>query len=144
MLVLLAGLVGCVEKESQRKPQVIPPDDPPVVVDPDPITEVETPGAYGAEGGTLLFEDPRFQTSILKYGTSMSVRVLDPENRNVVSFSGLPTMLRPGQKLSFLYRVSRSGLIAVSHRYPSVTVIQIKDGKVWLKQDDNCYFVLEI
>lgn len=140
--VLLAGLLACVPEAQRQKPVPVVPDPPPID-QPDSILTVEVPGAYGVQGGTLVFDGHRLQTSILQYGAVQSVRVMDPDNLTVVSFSGLPRPLEEGEEVSFLYRVAQKGIVTVSRRYSGIAVLQVKDGLAWLKQDDDCYFVIE-
>lgn len=144
IVLLLAFLAACVPESGRRTPVVPPTPEPEPQPDPDPITEVETPGAYGVEGGTLLFDTGRLQISQLRYGNSLSIRLLDPEALSVVSLSGLPSAFKAGDKCSFLYRVSRNGIIVAVSAYKDVEVLKVEDGKAWLKQDEQTYFVLEL
>ena len=53
--VLAAALLcSCIPKTPDRPTPPAP--DPPVPDDPDPITMVTTPGAYGVEGGDVIFD----------------------------------------------------------------------------------------
>ena len=132
-------LVGCNEKNRPEPTPAPPQPEPPV--DPDPITLVTDPGFYGLEGGTALFDTPSLQLSCLEYGDKCSYRLLNPSKVSITSISGLPRQFKAGEKVSFTYRVQRTGHTVALKKY-EMTVVQLKDGLVWLKQDDNTYIVL--
>ena len=62
---------------------------------------------------------------------------------SVTSVSGLPRVLKDGETVEFLYRVYQQGHSVVSTTY-KMTVLQIKDGKAWLKQDNETFFVIAL
>ena len=140
--VLAAAFVcSCIPKTPDRLTPPAP--DPPVPEDPDPITMITTPGAYGVEGGDVFFDLSFNQLSVVEYKGGCSYRILNPEKVSVVSVSGLPQVLTQGESVSFLYRVLEHGHSTVSKRY-DMTVLQIKDGKAWLKQDNTTFFVIAL
>lgn len=140
--VLAAALLcSCIPKTPDRPTPPAP--DPPVPDDPDPITMVTTPGAYGVEGGDVIFDLSVNQFSVLEYTGGCSYRIINPQTVTVVSVSGLPRVLVAGDKVSFLYRVLEQGHSTVSARY-DMTVLQIKDGKAWLKKDDTTFIVIAL
>ena len=142
MSLLAAALVcSCITKTPDRPTPPAP--DPPVPEDPDPITMITTPGAYGVEGGDVVFDPSVNQLSILEYQGGCSYRILNPDKATVISISGLPRGLTEGERVSFLDRVLEQGHSSVSTRY-NMTVLQIKDGKAWLKQDDETFFVIAL
>lgn len=108
----------------------------------DPIFRVHELGAYGAPGGDVLFDKNRFQYSCLQYGSnSMSVRFLEPEEARVTILGGLSRNLETGMQLQMLYRVVEQGYTRILETIP-VQVIRVRDSMVWLKKDDNEYFVI--
>lgn len=144
--VLAAMAAAFVLASCEEDPPVIPsvtPPDPVVPQDPDPITVNTIPGAYGLEGGDVLFDASVYQISSLYYKTGCSYRILDPASMSVVSFSGFPNIkdLRNGTKVSFLYRVQKHGHTTVCRKYDMV-VVQEQDRMVWIKESDTCYIVL--
>ena len=140
-ITILAGLLlcSCIPK-TPDKPTPDPPV-PPEPEDPDPITLVTTPGAYGVEGGTIEYDLSKHQLSRLEYRNGWSYRLLCPEDVTVASISGLPGDFKAGDSVTFLYRVQQQGHSWVNVTY-TMTVLQIKDGKAWLKKDDETYFVI--
>lgn len=144
LMALLLALVWACEPEAERRPTPQPPQPEPPVNPDDPITQITVPGAYGVEGGTVLFEDAALQRSLLRYGDGQSLRILNPGTMSVVSISGLPDPLRAGARVSFLYRVSKEGISQVARRYEGVEVLKTADGLTWLKVNDATYFILEL
>ena len=140
--VLAAALVcSCIPKTPDRPTPPAP--NPPVPEDPDPITMITTPGAYGVEGGDVIYDISTDQLSVLEYSGGCSYRIYNPGKLSVISVSGLPRVLKVGQKVSFLYRVQEQGHSVVTTTY-NMTVLQLKDGKAWLKQDDSTFFVIAL
>lgn len=123
------------EKPVPTPPAPVEPEDP------DPITMVTIPGAYGVEGGDVVFDMSSHQLSRLEYSSGISYRILNPEKVIVYSVSGLPGNIEPGNSVTFLYRVQEAGHSTVSVQY-DMQVMQVKDGKAWLKKDDNTFFVI--
>lgn len=132
---------SCITKTPDRPTPPAPT--PPVPEDPDPITMITTPGAYGLEGGDVIFDPSVNQLSVVEYQGGCSYRMLNPEKVSVVSVSGLPQVLSEGDSVSFLYRVLEHGHSTVSTRY-DMTVLQMKDGKAWLKQNDSTFVVIAL
>lgn len=140
-VLALALVFSCVEKKPDRPTPPAP--DPPVPEDPDPITMITTPGAYGLEGGDVIFDPVINQLSVVEYPGGCSYRLLDPLKLSVTSISGLPRVLSAGETVSFLYRVMEQGHSVVSTRY-EMTVFQLKDNKAWLKQNDSTFVVIAL
>lgn len=140
-LLAMALVLSCIPKTPDRPTPPAP--NPPVPDDPDPITMITTPGAYGVEGGDVIYDISSDQLSVLEYSGGCSYRIYNPAKLSVISVSGLPRVLEEGQKVSFLYRVQEQGHSVVSVRY-NMTVLQLRDGKAWLKQDDNTFFVIAL
>ena len=141
VILAFALVCSCIPKTPDR-PTPTPPA-PPVPDDPDPITMITTPGAYGVEGGDVIFDFATDQLSVVAYSGGCSYRILNPQEVTVISVSGLPRVLKTGDSVSFLYRVQKQGHSVVSTRY-EMTVLQMKDGKAWLKKDDNTFFVIAL
>ena len=123
------------DRPAPKPPTPVEPEDP------DPITMITTPGAYGVEGGTVIFDFSTHQLSILEYEEGFSYRLFNPEEVTVHSISGIPGEFKAGETVSFLYRVQKAGRSIVSVRY-EMEVMQVKDGKAWLKKDDETFFVI--
>ena len=139
--LVLALVCSCIPRTPDRPTPPAPV--PPVPEDPDPITMITTPGAYGVEGGDVVYDPSIHQISVLDYPGGYSYRILDPAKVSVTSVSGLPRVLEAGDTVKFLYRVFQQGHSVVSVTY-EMTVLQIKDGKAWLKQDDETFFVISL
>jgi hypothetical protein len=108
----------------------------------DPIFRVHDLGAYGVPGGDVIFDKNRFQYSCLKYGPdAMSVRFLEPEEARVTTLGGLKRNLETGMQFPIMYRVVEQGYTRILETIP-VQVIRVRDSMVWLKKDDNEYFVI--
>ena len=122
-----------------------PPDPvkPPVDIENEPVLKVEIPGAYGVPGGSQILQHS-WQGSVLLYGDSFSYRLLDPVSLTVVSLSGLPVGIEAGKNVDFQYRLSRRGISLASESYSGVQVLQVKDGKAWLKKDEETFFVIQL
>ena len=115
---------------------------PPVVEEEDPILQQEVPGAYGVPGGTFQLTEG-WQTGILHYGSyRQNFRLVQPSRAHVVSLSGLPHPLAEGMEVQALYRETERGLTRVCIPY-CLLVLRVQDNKVWLKESDQTYFVLE-
>lgn len=141
-LAAMALLVGSCVPNTTPSPTPAPPvPDPPE--DPDPITAVSEPGAYGMEGGTVMFDLTQIQLSRLEYKDGMSLRILSPETITVTSISGLPREFKTGSTVSFLYRIQKGGHSVLAKRY-EMKVIQVNEDMVWLKQNDETYLVLQL
>lgn len=108
----------------------------------DPVFRTHTIGAYGVPGGDVIFDRERFQYSRLHYGTDrLSFRLFNPSAVRLATLSGLSRNMEPGMLFTVLYRVQEGGLTRVSESY-EVQVIRVKESLVWLKKDENTYFVL--
>ena len=108
----------------------------------DPIFRVHDLGAYGVPGGDVIFDKNLLQYSTLQYGANgMSVRFLEPEEARVTILSGLSRNLETGMQFQMLYRVVEQGYTRILETIP-VQVIRVRDSMVWLKKDDNEYFVI--
>lgn len=109
----------------------------------DPIFRTHTIGAYGVPGGDIVFDRERFQYSRLLYGTrSLSFRLYEPSAARVVSLSGLSPQMEAGMRFPVLYRVSEGGYTRVLERF-DLQVIRVRTPLVWLKKDENTYFVVK-
>jgi len=108
----------------------------------DPIFRVHELGAYGVPGGDVVYDSNSFQYSCLQYGTnSMSVRFLEPDEARVTTLGGLSRNLETGMQFPLMYRVMEQGYTRILETIP-VQVIRVRDSMVWLKKDDNEYFVI--
>lgn len=109
----------------------------------DPIFRVHTIGAYGVPGGDVVFAPERFQYGRLLYGADgLSFRLYEPSAARVVTLSGLKRPMEPGMQLRVFYRVLEGGYTRVSQPL-EVQVIRVREPLVWLKKDDNTYFVVK-
>ena len=136
MVVACGALCAC---EPREKP--VPPSPEPAGED--PVVKVQIPGAYGVPGGDQILLPSR-QLGVLFYGSSFSVRLLDPATVTVASISGLPEGLSEGQKVSFVYRLSSRGRTLALQAYEDIPVVRIKDNLAWLKKDDQTFFVISL
>lgn len=127
--------------DEKEKP-VPAPDPVPEVVEEDPILQTEIPGAYGVPGGDIVLRDG-WQVGILRYGGNrQNFRLIQPAQVRVVSLSGLSRPLVKGMEVQALYRDMEQGLTRVCLPY-RLQVIQVKEGKAWLKESDQTFFVVE-
>lgn len=142
-VVALASLLvlSCIPKTPDKPTPPAPT--PPVPEDPDPITMITAPGAYGVEGGDVIYDASNHQLSVLEYSGGCTYRLINPGEVSVASVSGLPKVLKAGDSVNFLYRVQQQGHSVVSKQY-AMTVMQIKDGKAWLKLDEDTFFVIAL
>lgn len=109
----------------------------------DPIFRTHTLGAYGIPGGDVIFERGRSQYSRLHYGTDrLSFRLLEPASTRVVTLNGLPRHMEPGMQFPVLFRILEGGYTRMSESY-EVQVIRVRESLVWLKKDDDTYFVVK-
>ena len=138
-LAALFFLLACREEvphvDDEEEPEV-----PEVVAD--PILQMEVPGAYGVPGGSVVLGNG-WQLGILRYGGNrQNVRLVHPARARVITLSGLPRPLRSGMEIQVLYRETEQGYTRVCLPY-TLRVIQVKEEKVWLKESDQTFFVLE-
>ncbi len=109
----------------------------------DPIFRTHTIGAYGVPGGDVVFDRDRFQYGRLQYGADrLSFRLYEPSSARVCTLSGLSSHMEPGMQFTVLYRVQEGGYTRVLESC-EVQVIRVRDNLVWLKKDDNTYFVVK-
>ena len=132
-ILMLLLLFGCID------PQPAPPNPG----NADPIAQVVVPGAYGIPGGSQAYNPDRHQLSTLECpdGT-LTFRLLDPGERKVLGLYGIPSRLREGERISFLFRVMVNGYTLQSEEYKDVLVLKITTDGLWLKKDETTYFVL--
>ena len=129
-------LLGC--EDPQPKPPVPPgPEE-------DPIVQVVVPGAYGVPGGNQVYNEDRHQLSAMECpdGTLL-FRLLDPGERKVLSIHGIPATLRQGDRIPLHFRVMVNGYTIQSETFTDVLVLKLTSGMIWLKKDENTYFVLQ-
>ena len=105
--------------------------------------EVPEVGAYGVPGGSIVLRDG-WQLGILRYGGNrQNVRLVHPARARVITLSGLPRPLRSGMEIQVLYRETEQGYTRVCLPY-KLQVVQVEGEKVWLKESDHTFFVLEL
>ena len=140
LLAALFFLLSCREElphvDDGKEPEV------PEAVEEDPILQTEVPGAYGVPGGSIALRDG-WQLGILRYGGNrQNLRLVYPARARSITLSGLPRLLRSGMEFQVLYRETEQGYTRVCLPY-KLRVIQVKGEKVWLKESDQTFFVLE-
>lgn len=130
-------LLGC--EHPQPKPPV-----PPFPVEEDPIAQVLVPGAYGIPGGNQVYNEDRHQLSTLECpdGTLL-FRILDPGERKVLSIHNIPATLKEGDRVPLHYRIMANGYTLQSESFTDLLVLKLTSRMIWLKKDDNTYFVLQ-
>ncbi len=69
--------------------------------------------------------------------------VPEPARARVITLSGLPRPLRSGMEIHLLYRETEQGYTRVCLPY-KLQVVQVEGEKVWLKESDHTFFVLEL
>ena len=108
----------------------------------DPIFRVHELGAYGVPGGDVIFTSNNFQYSRLQYGSNgLSVRFMEPDEPRVNTLGGHPRKMETWMQFPLIYRVTEQGYTRILETIP-VQVIRVRDSLVWLKKDDNEYFVI--
>lgn len=109
----------------------------------DPILQQTVPGAYGVPGGDVVLGEG-WQYACMRYhdGQRQNFRLAQPSTARVVSLSGLPCPLVPGRYADTLYRSMEGGFTRVCLPY-RLQVLWVQDGKVWLKESDRTFFVVE-
>lgn len=133
-LLLLVGVGACVPRED--------PAPPTPETEEDVITRVLIPGAYGVPGGDQTLQPSR-QTSCLIAGDHFAFRMMDPGSLAVISIAGLPVNIKTGDYVSLHYRYTRRGITHVSRDYEHLHVVLVRDGMIWLKQNDDLFFVIQ-
>ena len=107
------------------------------------VDDGKEPGAYGVPGGSIVLRDG-WQLGILRYGGNrQNVRLVHPARARVITLSGLPRPLRSGMEIQVLYRETEQGYTRVCLPY-KLQVVQVEGEKVWLKESDHTFFVLEL
>lgn len=121
---------------------VSPSPGPPEPVD--PITQVTVPGAYGVPGGSQVYNESRNQLSVLQCdGGTLSFRIMDSGEMKVISVSGVPSRAKEGDSFNVLYRLMVNGYVIQDMEYEDVKLIKTTDSLLWLRKDDETYFVLK-
>ena len=109
----------------------------------DPIFRVHNMGAYGVPGGDIVFTPGESQYSLLNYAPdAWSFRLLEPSAARVMSLSGLPRPIEAGMQVKLHFRVMERGFIRISEPL-NLLVIRVREPLVWLKKDDDTYFVVK-
>jgi len=135
-ILCLALLLGSCERNVTP---VVPPEPEPT----DPVLLVEVPGAYGIPGGNQVYSEDRHQLSTLECPDgSLVFLLLDPGERKVMSIHGIPSTLKEGDRISFHFRVMTNGYVLQSETFEDVELLKMTSTRIWLKKDDNTYFVL--
>lgn len=136
-ILCLALFLGSCE----QKPKPVPPPKP---EETDPVLLVQVPGAYGIPGGNQVYNEDRHQLSVTQCpdGTLL-FRLLDPGERKVMSIHGIPATLQEGDRISFHFRVMVNGYTIQTESFEHVQVLKVTQKLIWLKKDENTYFVLE-
>ena len=106
----------------------------------DPLLQVTVPGAYGVEGGDVVYSRTQAQISRLTDGDTYSFSLLYPADVKVVSIS-VPSSLEAGADVSVGYRVVEKDRTLVKTDY-TARVLRIREPYVWLKASDSVYFVI--
>ncbi len=100
-------------------------------------------GAYGVPGGDIVQDSDAVLFSRLHFGeTGLVFRLMDLDTHTMASLSGLSRPLEVGQRFTVLYRMSEHGLTRVTESY-ELQVIRIRDQIVWLKKDEQIYFIVK-
>ena len=135
LALCLVLLTGC--EDPQPNPPVPPAPE-------DPVVEVLVPGAYGIPGGSQVYNEDRHQLSVIDCpdGTLL-FRLLDPGERKVLSIHGIPSTLNQGDRIPVHFRVMVNGYTIQSESFTDVLVLKLTSNMIWLKKDENTYFVLQ-
>ncbi len=107
----------------------------------DPQLQVLVPGAYGVEGGSIVYERGQAQISRLTDGDSYQFSLLYPAEVKAVSIT-VPSALEAGADVSVGYKVVEKDRTLVMTGY-TARVLRIREPYVWLKVDDTVYFVIK-
>ena len=108
----------------------------------DPVLRVTVPGAYGAEGGTLVYERGSTQISRFTEADVFRFSLLFPEQVKAAVIQ-VPASLEEGQRVSVGYKVVEKDRTLVNTSYPDALVLRVKDGFVWIKLREDLYFVIK-
>ncbi len=116
----------------------------PPVPEEDPIVQVLVPGAYGIPGGSQVYNEERHQLSTVECpdGTLL-FRLLDPGERKVLSIHNIPATLKEGDRVPLHYRVMANGYTLQCESFTNLQVLKLTSRMIWLKKDENTYFVLQ-
>lgn len=108
----------------------------------DPVLQVTVPGAYGVEGGDVIFNRTETQISRLTDGSSFHFSLLYPADVRVMTVS-VPSVMEKGDTVALSYKIVEKDRTLVKTDYPKVAVLRIREPLVWLKVDENVYFVIK-
>lgn len=135
--ILLGAILLCACRCNDQ-----PVPGPPTIHE-DPIVSVNVPGAYGVPGGNQVYIEDRSQLSLLEGADGcLSFRILDEGERKVLSISGIPSDIREGDYISLYYRLMINGYSIEENEYENVRAVKVSESGIWLKKDENCYFVI--
>ena len=109
----------------------------------DPILRNHVLGFYCVEGGDVVFDPARHQTGAFVNGDERSFRIQDASVPSVAVLAGIPRLPRVGQSFPLRYKKVEGGRLTVLERYDPVTVVHIGQDLIWLKNDEETYFVIE-
>lgn len=109
----------------------------------DPVLRNHVPGFYGVEGGDVAFDAARHQTGVFVNGDERSFRIQEASVPSVAVLAGIPRLPRVGQSFPLRYKRVEGGRLIVLEQYDPVTVIHIGPEMIWLKNDEDTYFVIE-
>lgn len=139
IVALLGALLLVTACPSKPEPYI-----PPEPEKEDPVLAVTVPGAYGVAGGNQVYNPDRHQLSVTECpdGTLL-FRLMDAGERKVLSIGNLPASLQEGRQLALNYRVMVNGYTLHSRTYEQVEVLKATSQMIWLKKDEDTYFVLK-
>jgi len=110
----------------------------------DPVAGVSVIGLYGLPGGDYVCTGGRDQISCLrtKNPDVSSFRIINQKDCEVMCVDGIPTDIQRGEKCTISVRkVTKEGTELIGEF--EVKAVWIADNKVWLKGQDNVYFVVK-
>lgn len=136
-VLLLALFLCCCEQKPKPVPQPEPEKE-------DPVLHVQIPGAYGIPGGNQVYSEDRHQLSTIECpdGTLL-FHLLDPGERKVMSIHGIPATVKEGDRISLHFRIMTNGYTLQSETFENTQVLKVTPKLIWLKKDENTFFVLE-
>jgi hypothetical protein len=108
----------------------------------DPLLQVKALGAYGVEGGDVVYDRNRAQISRLTDGDSFQFSLLYPSEVRAVSVT-IPSLLEEGDVIPLGYKVVEKDRTLVKTDYFTARVLRIREPMVWIKVNDSVYFVIK-
>ena len=108
-----------------------------------PVMDETAPGFYGFEFGDLVYVPGVHQVGIVRYPSSISFRILGPEDGIVAEVSGIPEDLKPGDSFQGGVSIINDAALTFSDNC-NILVLKTSGNLIWLAVNDDAGLIARI